>query len=169
MTIYCTNQLPHICLRFRVSFSNESLYVKNVMLLETLKKKHHTTDQVQMTSRMCGSVKSLWVSCIWFNERENSQKLAKKKVMTACCEVRELFGLSFQGNIFESSTALFHQKVTFLKIAKQFWATHWKKKIFEDRRFNFAKSFVALNAPWHAPSPLIERLSSERSFRRARV
>ena len=105
-----------------------------------------------------------------FNKRETSQKFAKKKIMTACCEVCELFGLWFQGNIFESATALFYQKVTFLKIAKQFWVTHIeKKKIFEDRRFNFAKSLVALNAPWHAPSPLIERLSSERSFRRARV
>ena len=50
---------PYLSTFQRASFSNESLYVKNVMLLETLKKKHYTTDQVQMTSRMCGSAKSL--------------------------------------------------------------------------------------------------------------
>ena len=33
--------------------------------------------------------------------------------MTACCEVREHFGLQFQENIFEGAMAIFHQKVTF--------------------------------------------------------
>ena len=139
--------------------------------METLTKKHYTTDQVQMTGRMCGSAKSLNLSFLHIDLTKGRllRNLQRKKLWQPVVKYASFLDFNFK-ETYLKVRRLSSIKKWLLKIAKQFWVTHIeKKKIFEDRRFNFAKSFVALNAPWHAPSPLIERLSSERSFRSARV
>ena len=140
--------------------------------METLTKKHYTTDQVQMTGRMCGSAKSLNLSFLHIDLTKGRllRNLQRKKLWQPVVKYASFLDFNFKETYLKVRRLSSIKKWLFWKLRNNFELLILKKKkIFEDRRFNFAKSFVALNAPWHAPSPLIERLSSERSFRSARV
>ena len=143
------------------------------MLLETLKKKHYVTDQVQMTGIMCGSAKLL-LSFLHIDLKKGRllRNLQRNKLWQPVVKYATILDFKFMETYLKVRRLSSIKKWLFKDCETSLSYPYWKKKVFQDRRFNFAKSFVALNdrlLPRHAPSPLLERLSSERSFRRGRV
>ena len=133
----------------------------------------YKTDQVQMTGTMCGSAKSL-LSFLHIDLTKGRllRNLQRKKLWKPVMKYASILDFNLKETYLKVRRLSSIKKWLFKNCETLLSDPYWKKKMFQDRKFNFAKSFVALNDKMlhrHAPSPLVERLSSERSFRRARV